>query len=134
MYFNRATILTLTSLLPVLTVHSAVLPRQQGVYCQTSTASPLTGDVTSVINQLNGYGADALCRQTNGKASDCTTLVNHGSAAISVCGEVDKDGEGTNCHDVAKYANDIQQECLDTGLGRAGGQYVISASLRVEVI
>ena len=134
MHFSRATILALASLLPALTMQSPVLPRQDGAYCQTSTGSPLTGDVTDVINQLKGWGPDALCPQTNGEASDCTTLVQHNSAAISICGAVDAEGTGTNCYDVANYANDIQQECLDTGLGRAGGQYIISASLRVEVI
>lgn len=134
MYLNRATILALASLLPALTMQSAVLPRQRGGYCQTSTGSPKTEDITNVINELNGYDADALCPQINGEASDCTTLVKHNSAAISICGGMDAEGTGTNCHDVAKYANDIQQECLNTGLGRSGGQYVISPSLRVEVI
>lgn len=134
MHFSRATILAFASLLPTLTMQSPVLPRQQGAYCQTSTGSPLTGDITDVINQLNGYDPGALCPQTNGEASDCTTLVKHNSAAISICGGVDAKGTGTNCHDVAGYADDIQQACLNTGLGRAGGQYVISPSLRVEVI
>ena len=134
MHFSRATILAFASLLPTLTMQSPVLPRQDGAYCQTSAGSPKTGDVTDVVNQLNGYDPGALCPQTNDKASDCTTLVKHKSAAISICGAVDAEGTGTDCHDVARYANDIQQECLDTGLGRAGGQYVISPGLRVEVI
>ena len=134
MYLNHITILALASLLPALTAQSPVLARQQGTYCQTSTGSPKTEDITNVINELKGYPADQLCPQTNGEASDCTTLVKHKSAAISICGGKDAEGQGTNCHDVANYANDIQQECLDTTLERAGGQYVISPSLRVEVI
>ena len=134
MHLNRATILALAASLPVLTMQSAVLPRQEGVYCQTSAASPLTGDITDVINQMKGYDPNTLCPQTNGKASDCTTLLKHNSAAISICGATDAKGEGTNCQVVANYANDIQQECLDSGLGRSGGQYDISAGLRVEII
>jgi hypothetical protein len=131
MYMNRATILALASLLPALTMQSALLPRQRGCYCETSTGSPKTEDITNVINELHGYDADAICAQTNDAASQCTTLVSHNSAAISICGGLD---DTTNCQDVAKYANIIQQQCLNTGLERSGGQYVISPSLRVEVI
>lgn len=41
--------------------------RQNGVTCQTSSASPSTEDVTSVINQVRGQGGD--CPNTNGAGS-----------------------------------------------------------------
>ncbi|MCJ1280066.1 hypothetical protein MMC21_007891 [Puttea exsequens] len=129
MYFNRSTILSLVSLLPALSLQAAVIPRQSGVYCQTSSASPDTADITLVINQLKGEGPDAICGQNNGHASDCTTLVTKNSAGISICGGTE---DTSKCMDIANYANDIQQECLSNG--KAGGQYQISASLRVEVI
>ena len=132
MHFSTASVLALATLLPTLTLSAAVLPRQRGATCQTSTGSPKTEDITNVINELKGRDAGALCRQTNGEGSDCTTLVKHNSAAISICGGKDDEGKGTLCSDVANFANDIQQECLNNG--RSGGQYVISPSLRVEVI
>ncbi len=116
MYLNRVTILALTSLLSALTMQSAVLSRQRDAYCQTSIGSPKTEDIINVINELNDYDADALCPQINGEASDCTTLVKHNSAAISICGGMNAEGTSINCHDVAKYANDIQQKCLNTEL------------------
>lgn len=64
--------------------------------------------------------------------ADCTTLVSHNSAAISVCGGEDDDGSALSCVDVANYANQIQQTCQSNGL--AGGTYTVSASKRVEVI
>lgn len=135
MYFNQATVLALAALLPALSIQSAVLlPRQRGAYCQTSNGSPLTEDITKVINELKDRPADELCRQTNDEGSDCTTLVKHETAAISVCGGVDAEDKGTSCRDVANYAKDIQTQCLKSGLGKSGGQYVISPSLRVEVI
>ncbi|MCJ1462816.1 hypothetical protein MMC07_001419 [Pseudocyphellaria aurata] len=110
--------------------------RQNGVTCQTSSASPLTGDVTDVINQVRGQGGS--CPNTNGAASDCTTLVKHKGAAISVCGEVDDGGSALSCEDVANFANQIQQACLngpgDDPNTRTGGTYTVSPSKRVEVI
>ena len=109
MHLNRATLLALASSLAGLTTQSAVIPRQNGVYCQTSTASPLTGDITEVINQMKAYDPSELCRQTNGKASDCTTLLKHKSAAISICGQTDAKGEGTHCQVLANYATTFRR-------------------------
>ncbi|KAL6716085.1 hypothetical protein ACLMJK_005651 [Lecanora helva] len=130
MYTTKAT--TLLSLFAAITTINAgvLIPRQNGVTCQTSSGSPDTGDVTDVINQIRGQGG--LCPQTNGHASDCTTLVSHNSAAISICGGTDPEDGGTSCADIAGYANQIQQDCLSDG--RAGGTYTLSASQRVEVI
>ncbi|KAK7744745.1 hypothetical protein SLS62_010047 [Diatrype stigma] len=101
--------------------------RQNGVTCQTSDGSPETGDVTSVINELKGRGG--ACPNTNGEASDCTTLVSHNSGAIGVCGEVDNDSTQLTCEEVANYGNQIQQTCLSNG--KAGGQFTVSAGKRV---
>ncbi|CAL8579626.1 hypothetical protein XPA_005361 [Xanthoria parietina] len=113
MHTQQALILALTFASAAFT--SALPPnlntRQNGVTCQTSSGSPDTGDVTDVINQLRGRGGK--CPQTNGHASDCTTL-------------------GMDCATVAGYANQIQQACLSDG--RAGGTYTIGPSQRVEVI
>ena len=65
---------------------------------------------------------------------DCTTLVSHNSAAISVCGGVDDDTSVTSCSDIAAFANQIQQTCNSGNPVRAGGMFTISASKRVEVI
>ncbi|KAI4273974.1 MAG: hypothetical protein L6R38_006209 [Xanthoria sp. 2 TBL-2021] len=115
----------LTSALPP-TLH----PRQNGVTCQTSDGSPTTEDVTAVINELGGQGGK--CPQTNDVASECTTLVTEGSAAIAICGGTDPEDGGMDCTTVAGYANQIQQACLS--VGRAGGTYTIGPSQRVEVI
>lgn len=56
-HLNRVTILSLASLLVALAIQVAVIPCQRGAYCQTSTGSALTGDITSVINELKGYCA-----------------------------------------------------------------------------
>lgn len=132
MHTQQALILALTFASAAFT--SALPPnlntRQNGVTCQTSSGSPDTGDVTDVINQLGGRGEK--CPQTNGHASDCTTLVSHKGAAISICGGTDPEDEGMDCATVAGYANQIQQACLSDG--RAGGTYTIGPSQRVEVI
>ncbi|KAL8870674.1 MAG: hypothetical protein Q9198_007577, partial [Flavoplaca austrocitrina] len=108
----------------------ALNSRQTGVTCQTSKDSPSTGDITDVINEMKGWGDDIKCPQTNGKASDCTTLARQGSAAISICGGTDPSGGGHDCKELAQKATQIQTSCLSDG--RAGGQYTIDASQRVE--
>ena len=65
---------------------------------------------------------------------DCTTLVSHNSAAISICGRVDDDSSATSCSDIATFANQIQQTCNNGNPVRAGGMFTVSASKRVEVI
>ncbi|KAM0803717.1 hypothetical protein BDR22DRAFT_839699 [Usnea florida] len=129
MYTKAITTFTFV-LATALATASPLIPRQDGVTCQTSDASPKTADVTDVINQLTGQGG--LCPQTNGKASDCTTLVSHNSAAISICGGTDPHDGGAECVVLAGYADQIQQACGNNGL--VGGTYTISASQRVEVI
>ena len=67
MYFTKAAALALVAALPVTFGSPTLEPRQNGVTCQTSRGSPLTDDVTSVINRVRGRGG--RCRQTNGQAS-----------------------------------------------------------------
>ena len=105
---------------------AALLPRQNGISCQTSDGSPTTDDVTAVINQLKGKGGD--CTNGNGKGSDCSTVVSHATAALSVCGSKAQ----ISCADVANYATQVQQQC-DTNQ-KVGGTYQVNAGLRVEVI
>ena len=58
-------------LLVALAIQNAMIPRQRGAYCQTSTGSPVTADITNVIEELKGYAPDGLCPQTNPEARDC---------------------------------------------------------------
>lgn len=67
MYLSRPTITALVAALPAAIGFPTLSPRQNGVTCQTSDASPVTGDITDVINQLRGGGGS--CPQTNGEAS-----------------------------------------------------------------
>ena len=70
--------------------------------------------------------------------SDCTTLAKSGSAAISICGGKESGSSATSCADVANFANQIQQTCMNGDPSnpktRVGGTYTISPSERVEVI
>ena len=62
--------------------------------------------------------------------------MQHGSAAITVCGGSEGEDGGSLCSDLAGFANQIQQTCKN-GPGPdalVGGTYTISASKRVEVI
>ena len=67
MYFTKATVLALIAAIPLALSSPILESRQNGVTCQTSSGSPLTDDVTDVINQLRGQGGS--CPQTNGEAS-----------------------------------------------------------------
>ena len=67
MYFTKATVLALFTAIPLGLSSPILETRQNGVTCQTSSGSPLTTDVTDVINQLRGQGGN--CPQTNGEAS-----------------------------------------------------------------
>ena len=69
MYFSKITTFAIVAALPAAFGSPILEARQDGTTCQTSSASPLTGDVTAVINQLKGLGAGILCAQTNGHAS-----------------------------------------------------------------
>ena len=82
--------------------------------------------VTDVINQLKGQGGN--CPNTNNSGSDCTTLVSHNAAAISICGG----STDLTCDQVADFADQIQQACLS--IDRAGGQYELGGGAVVEVI
>ncbi|KAL9070133.1 MAG: hypothetical protein Q9161_005085 [Pseudevernia consocians] len=136
MFFSKATALAVIAALPIVLATPILDTRQNGVTCQTSSGSPLTDDVTAVINELNGRGGS--CPQTNDKASDCTTLAKSGDAAVSICGIKDTDSSAISCSDVAGYANQIQQTCLNGDPGNpktlTGGTYTVSPSKRVEVI
>jgi len=66
MYFSKISAVALMSTAAVWA--SPVLDtRQNGLSCQTSSDSPDTTDVTSVINQVRGQGG--ICRQGNSQAS-----------------------------------------------------------------
>jgi len=60
---------TLLAIMAVVSAAPVLETRQNGVTCQTSNGSPFTDAVTDVINQLKGYGADAICENTNDEAS-----------------------------------------------------------------
>jgi hypothetical protein len=79
--FTPTLIAILAASLPAIFAAPVLEARQNGVSCQTSSGSPYTGDVTDVINELNGKGADALCRQTNDVASSkpCLQPIAHGN-------------------------------------------------------
>lgn len=67
MYFFKATALAVLAASQVVLGSPILETRQNGVTCQTSSGSPLTGDVTAVINELRGRGGS--CAQKNDKAS-----------------------------------------------------------------
>lgn len=67
MYFSKATALAIIAAIPTVLGTPILDTRQNGVTCQTSSGSPLTDDVTAVINDLNGRSGN--CPQTNDKAS-----------------------------------------------------------------
>ncbi|KAI0183160.1 hypothetical protein EV127DRAFT_414427 [Xylaria flabelliformis] len=129
MYFTKATTVVLLSALSLATAMPALDSRQNGVTCQTSDGSPKTGKVTNAINELKGRGGD--CPNTNGSASDCTTLVNADGGKIGVCGEVDDDSSELSCKEVADYANQVQQTCMSNG--NVGGTFTVSAGKKIIV-
>ena len=67
MFFLKAIALAALATSPVVLGSPILEDRQNGVTCQTSSGSPLTDDVTAVINKLKGRGGS--CDQKNGKAS-----------------------------------------------------------------
>ena len=67
MYFSKVTVLAVLAASPLVLGSPIIQTRQNGVTCQTSSGSPLTDDVTAVINQLKGRGGN--CDQTNDKGS-----------------------------------------------------------------
>ena len=67
MYFTKTTVLALLTAISLALSSPILETRQNGVTCQTSSGSPITTDVTDVINQLRGQGGN--CPQTNGEAS-----------------------------------------------------------------
>lgn len=111
--------------------------------CEPSAASPLSKDVTAVINQARGHGG--TCSQGNAElGSRCQTQFTAGTAAISLCGTP---GDQADCTLVAQYAEVIQngsdeqgqcgpaQSCKETINGNevVGGEFFISANLWVVV-
>ena len=74
MYFTKATVIALFTAIPLGLSSPILETRQNGVTCQTSSGSPLTTDVTDVINQLRGQGGN--CPQTNGEASGKASLLS----------------------------------------------------------
>ena len=67
MHVFKATALAVLAASPVVLGSPILDNRQNGVTCQTSSGSPLTGYVTDVINQLSGRGG--ICAQTNHEGS-----------------------------------------------------------------
>ncbi|KAI1755918.1 hypothetical protein F4782DRAFT_538309 [Xylaria castorea] len=127
MHFTKSTAIAVVAGLTFASAGPLLNSRQNGVTCQTSNASPSTSDVTLVINELKGKGGDD-CSNTNGEASDCTTLVTQKGGAIGICGETNT---GITCSEVADYANQVQQTCLSNG--KVGGTFTINAGSRVIV-
>lgn len=72
MHFSKATAIAIATILSKTLASPILDERQNGVTCQTSAGSPLTGDVTAVINQLKGQGGD--CSNTNDKASGKSSI------------------------------------------------------------
>ncbi|KAI0388161.1 hypothetical protein F5Y04DRAFT_287024 [Hypomontagnella monticulosa] len=132
MYFSKAAIATLLTALTLASASPMLEDRQSGATCQTSDGSPDTGDVTDVINELKGRDPSEKCPNTNGQASECTTLVSHNSGAIGVCGEEDDANSALTCQQVAQYANEVQQDCLANG--KAGGTYTVNPGKRIIVM
>ncbi|KAI8631825.1 hypothetical protein F5Y19DRAFT_376967 [Xylariaceae sp. FL1651] len=129
MYYPKATLATLFAALALASATPFVGIRQNGVTCQTSSGSPATADVTNTINELKGRGGN--CANSNGEASDCTTVVTQDSGAIGVCGEKDDESSTLTCEQVADYATQVQTTCLKNG--KAGGTFTVSASKRIIV-
>lgn len=67
MFMPKATLVALVSSLALISASPLLGTRQNGVTCQTSDGSPETGDITYVINELNGRGGN--CYQSNDVAS-----------------------------------------------------------------
>lgn len=77
MHFSKATAIAIVAALPLALSSPVLSTRQNGVTCQTSSASPGTDDVTAVINDLKDRGGN--CPNTNGHASGNFFLQSHQS-------------------------------------------------------
>lgn len=82
------------------------------VHCESSSASPLSLDVTKVINNANTTDPDPSvhrkwCVNENGVGSQCQHQFTIGTAEISLCGFP----EGLHCTDLADIAAAIQFRC-----------------------
>ncbi|KAJ6032585.1 hypothetical protein N7540_003317 [Penicillium herquei] len=102
----------------------------KNVTCQTTSGSPLSSDVTLVINQVRGLGGN--CENFNQVASHCTTLVKHHDTSIAMCGPA---YVYESCAQVAQNIMLIQNMCANTidGEDRVGGEFDIGLDSRVEV-
>ena len=110
MFFSKATKVALITAFPLVLGKPILETRQNGVTCQTSSGSPDTGDVTDVINQLNGYPAGSNCSQSNGHASGKSYDIlnsNYREADILTSSRL--------------YHAPIAQECCNYNLWRSGG-------------
>ncbi|KAJ7290980.1 hypothetical protein C8J57DRAFT_1211513 [Mycena rebaudengoi] len=56
---------------------------KRDVHCETSGGSPYTNDVVAAVNTFSNV---AMCQQTNGGGSFCTTMGCSGSACVGICG------------------------------------------------
>ncbi|KAG0637626.1 hypothetical protein HOY80DRAFT_1082750 [Tuber brumale] len=66
-------------------------PRTFEIDCDTTSGSPKTWDIYEAARHL-GAGRPELCTQNNAFASHCTRWITHGSADLSVCGNMEEDG------------------------------------------
>ena len=73
MHLSKAIAVDIAIILPITLISPILEGRQNGVTCQTSSGSPLTGDVTAIINQLNEQGGD--CNNENSKILDKSSVI-----------------------------------------------------------
>ena len=73
MHLSKAIAVGIAIILPITLASPILEGRQNGVTCQTSSGSPLTGDVTAIINQLNEQGGD--CNNENSEVSNKSSII-----------------------------------------------------------
>ncbi|KAJ7221464.1 hypothetical protein GGX14DRAFT_558958 [Mycena pura] len=92
----------------------------RSVTCQTSGASPSTGDAQAAAEFIQGLNQD--CCNFNNVGSHCTTMHNSGSAAVGICGDP-KSGFLSDtcgpCSDAGNGLLDIADSCSSGG--KSGG-------------
>ena len=122
MYGKQIILLGLAITLPATHAHPSLVPRDGQLVCQSTGGSPLTEDVTGVINQLKGKSG-STCAGSDG----CKVVATQGTADIAVCGTNNNWGCGT----VAGYAEQIQG-CPMSGNQVGGILFVGDASVEVR--
>lgn len=91
--------------------------------CETSNASPLSGDTLLVTTFLRGRNPDK-CQQTNGGGSQCKKLQTFGSTSVGICAS---HGEWLQCSRVADVVRNLVILCqrFIGGKWRAGGYIIV---------